>query len=74
MPSALIGLFFLLVPGASAAEFSEHELILKQEGSSLVSELILEREAFNAVVVQTEKDIDGLMVDFGNGWEAVEIH
>ncbi|HHE74741.1 MAG TPA: N-acetylmuramoyl-L-alanine amidase, partial [Desulfobacteraceae bacterium] len=74
LSSALICLLFAVTPKTLAMDFAEHELTLERQGNTLISEVILEREAFNAVVVKLEKDIDGLMVNFGNGWEPVEMH
>lgn len=74
LSSVFIGLLFAVMPRALAADFAEHELILKRQGNTLISEVILERTAFNAVVVKPEKDVDGLLVNFGNRWEEVEIH
>lgn len=72
--SAFIGILFAVMPKALAVDFAEHELTLERQGSTLISEVILERESFNTVVVSLEKDVDGLMVNFGNVWEEVEIH
>lgn len=74
LSSVLIGLLFAVTPKTLAVDFAEHKLTLERHGASLISEVILEREAFNTVIVSLEKDIDGLMVNFGNDWEEVEIH
>jgi len=74
LSSVLISLFFAVAPNTLAVDFAEHELTLKRQVDVLISDVILEREAFNTVIVSLEKEVDGLMVDFGNGWEEVEIH
>ncbi|MBU0705895.1 N-acetylmuramoyl-L-alanine amidase [Patescibacteria group bacterium] len=74
LSSAFVGLLFTAMPKALAVDFTEHEIMLERQGEALISEVILERQAFNTVIVKLEKDIDGLMVNFGNKWEEVEIH
>ncbi|MFH0838491.1 MAG: N-acetylmuramoyl-L-alanine amidase, partial [Patescibacteria group bacterium] len=74
LSSALIGLFFMLPPKVLAIDYAEHDIKLERQGDVLISEVIPERAAFNTVVVRPEKNIDGLMVNFGAGWEPVEIH
>ncbi len=74
LSSAFIGLLFAVAPKTLAVDFAEHELTMERQGDVLISEVILERESFNTVVVSLKKDVDDLMVNFGNGWEEVEIH
>ena len=73
LSSAFLGLFLVMAPQSLAVGFAEHEITLDRVGNSLISSVILEREAFNTVVVELEKEIDGLEVDFGRGWEDVEV-
>lgn len=72
MPSALIGLFFVISPKALAVDYFEQDITLQRQGASLISEVIVDRKPFNSVVIQAEKALDHLMVNFGNGWENVE--
>ncbi|MBU0577167.1 N-acetylmuramoyl-L-alanine amidase [Patescibacteria group bacterium] len=53
-----------------AADYNKHEIVVEKAGS----EIIFENQPFSAVSVQLDEVIDDLMVNFGNGWEEVEIH
>ena len=72
MSSAFVGLFFVISPKTLAVDFFEQDVTLQKQGASLISDVIVDRKAFNAVVVKPEKAVDNLMVNFGNGWEKVE--
>jgi len=74
LSSVFLGLIFAVMPKALAADFAEHEILLQRQAGTLISDAILERQAFNAVAVQLEEEIDGLMVNFGREWREVEIH
>lgn len=74
LSSAFLSLLLFLAPKTLAVGFSEHEITLSRQGDVLLSEVILEHEVFNTVVVTPKKDLDGLMVNFGQQWEDVEIH
>jgi peptidoglycan hydrolase-like amidase len=52
-----------------AMDYSMHEVDLDRISSS-----IQEDRLFNAVTIQADKEVDGLEVDFGRGWEEVDIH
>lgn len=57
-----------------AADFKTQEFTFLKKGQSYVTPLLLEKQAFNSVGIKVEGEIEGLMVDFGKGWEEVVIH
>jgi len=74
LSSVLTALLILVSPSVLAAEFAEYEITMEKQGDQLVSEVILERESFNAVILNMNKELEGMMVDFGRGWEDIKIH
>ena len=60
--------------GVHADEYAQHDVTLLPSGDELVSEIMYEEEAFNSVGVQLKKEIEGLMVNFGYGWEEIHVH
>jgi len=74
-PVVLVGVLMLMfIPKTYGAEYAEHEITFEKYGTELVSEPIFEESEFSAVAVRSEAEVDGLMVNFGNGWEDVDIH
>jgi len=63
-----------IAPSAPTVDFYEQEVTLQKQGNSLLSEVIVDRKAFNSVAVKLDKNVDNLIVNFGDGWEPVEIH
>lgn len=72
LSSVTIGLFFAMSPKTMAVDYFEQEVTLQRQGDFLISDVIVDRQAFNSVVIRPEKEIGRLMVNFGNGWEKVE--
>ena len=64
-------MFSLFIQPSFADNYSKKEITLNRYGNS---EIIFEEKSFNAVSVALNKVIEGLEVNFGNGWEEVEIH
>ena len=56
--------------GASSMAY---EVVLKSE-SDYQSSVLRESHSFSSVAVHAEGDFSALMVDFGEGWEEVELH
>ena len=67
------GLIWTISP-TFAADFVSHEIKLEKHGDSFISGMILEKQKFNSVGLQIEGKVQELMVNFGKGWEAVELH
>lgn len=73
LPTIFIAFFLWLSPGAKAVNYSVQDVELFRQGKVLVSEPIVDRQAFNAVAVQATSDPHGLMVNFGDGWKKADI-
>lgn len=67
----IIGIF---IPNSFADDYAEYEVILENLDGVIASYPIYDRQPFNAVSVQVDEEIHDLEVNFGNGWEGVEIH
>lgn len=69
----LFGAFFL-APNYSMASEDVYSLELNRKGAALVSDVVLTDDPFNSIIVRVGHELDGLMVDFGRGFEPVHGH
>ncbi|MBN2086863.1 N-acetylmuramoyl-L-alanine amidase [Candidatus Peregrinibacteria bacterium] len=75
----LLSIFFsfainLFAQNSYAMDYSTKEVTLQNVGDEMLSEVIFEDKEFYSVSVQLNEVINDLQVDFGKGWEDVEIH
>ncbi|MFH1769776.1 MAG: hypothetical protein ABH833_03875, partial [Parcubacteria group bacterium] len=62
----MLGIF---ASNSFAMDYSEREIVLEKTGTELSSYLIHEEKPFNSVAIRLDKVVDGIEVNFGNGWE-----
>ena len=60
----------IMMPRVFAVDYSVDEIVLEKSTPTIIHEDRL----FNTIAIQADEEFDGLRVDFGRGWEEVEIH
>ena len=63
------------MPHSLAEDFAKYDFSFKKQGDVWVAPMLLEKNEFNSIGLKVEGGtIEGLMADFGHGWEPVILH